>query len=166
MRAWSSSPKRWDAAAARSRACRSRRDESGKRFTAFLSLAGLSRDAAFITNAVLCNPLDAEGRNRPPTNAEIARCRPFLARTLAILDAPVVVALGRISLESLRSVAPHALDLRNDVASPAGWAGRTLIAMYHPSRQSTLHRAQHLQEDDWRRLGAILRGVRATVPVT
>jgi DNA polymerase len=142
------------------------RDESGKRFAAFLSLAGISRDAVFITNAVLCNPLDATGRNRPPTSAEIARCRPFLARTLASVDAPVVVALGRVALESLRAVAPHALDLRRDVASPAAWHGRTLIAMYHPSRQSTLHRPQHLQEDDWRRLGAVLRGERAPMPVT
>ena len=35
------------------------RDESGKRFTSFLALAGLSRGEVFITNAVLCNPLDA-----------------------------------------------------------------------------------------------------------
>ncbi|HXK34242.1 MAG TPA: uracil-DNA glycosylase family protein, partial [Dehalococcoidia bacterium] len=58
------------------------RDESGKRFAAFLALAGIPRAHAFITNAVLCNPLDAQGRNRPPAPAEVARCRPFLARTL------------------------------------------------------------------------------------
>lgn len=132
------------------------RDESGKRFTSFLSLAGISRDAVFVTNAVLCNPLDAAGRNRPPARAEIARCRPFLARTLASVHAPVVVALGRVALESLRAVAPHAVDLSRDVASPAEWHGRTLIAMYHPSRQSMLHRPQHLQEDDWRRLGDLV----------
>ncbi len=142
------------------------RDESGKRFAVFLSLAGLTREDVFVTNAVLCNPLDALGRNRPPTTAEVARCRPFLARTLANLDAPVVVALGRVALESLRTIAPHALDLRRDVATPAAWHGRTLVPMYHPSRQSTLHRPQRLQEDDWRRLGHVMRGVRATEPVT
>jgi hypothetical protein len=62
-----------------------------------------------------------------------------------------------VALESLRAIAPHGLGLRRDVASPAEWHGRTLIAMYHPSRQSTLHRAQHLQEDDWRQLGALVR---------
>src|SRR5215204_1003719 len=32
------------------------RDASGLRFSRLLSLAGLSRDQVFITNAVLCNP--------------------------------------------------------------------------------------------------------------
>ena len=73
-------------------------DESGRHFAAFLALAGLSRDGVFITNAVLCNPTDAVGRNRTPSSGEIARCRPFLARTLALIDAPVVVALGRVAL--------------------------------------------------------------------
>src|SRR5437879_877044 len=42
------------------------RDESGKRFTAFLAIARLQRDDVFITNAVLCNPVDANGHNRAP----------------------------------------------------------------------------------------------------
>jgi uracil-DNA glycosylase family 4 len=133
------------------------RDESGRRFGAFLAIAGLNREDVFITNAVLCNPLDAANRNRPPTAAEVARCRPFLVRTLDLVRAPVVVALGRVALESLRSIAPHSANLGGDVASPVPWHGRTLFAMYHPSRQSTLHRPDPLQEDDWRRLGAHLR---------
>jgi uracil-DNA glycosylase family 4 len=132
------------------------RDESGKRFAAFLALAGIARDDAFITNAVLCNPLDAQGRNRPPAPPEVARCRPFLARTLALVPAPVVVALGRVALESLRAIAPHDADLRCP-AIAVGWQGRLLVPMYHPGRQSTLHRPHALQADDWRRLGALLR---------
>ncbi len=131
------------------------RDESGRRFTAFLALAGLNRDEVFVTNAVLCNPLDAAGRNRPPTSAEIARCRPFLQRTLAIVSTPVVVTLGRVALESLRAIAPHAADLPRDVATPLPWADRILVPMYHPGRQSTLHRSHPQQEGDWRRLAAL-----------
>lgn len=141
------------------------RDEAGRRFAAFLALAGLSRDGVFITNAVLCNPTDAAGRNQTPSSGEIARCRPFLARTLALVDAPVVVALGRVALESLRALTPHDLQLRRDVATATRWAGRTLLPMYHPGRQSTLHRSHTLQEDDWRRLGDLLRGIdAATAP--
>lgn len=131
-------------------------DETGRRFDAFLRLAGIDRAETFITNAVLCNPLDDAGRNRTPTAAEIARCRPFLARTLDMVRAPVVVALGRVALESLRAIAPHDAQLPRDVASPAPWHGRSLVPMYHPSRQSTLHRGQDVQEDDWRRLGELL----------
>ena len=136
------------------------RDMSGQRFNAFLAIAGIDRGRTFITNAVLCNPFDTAGRNRPPTRSEIARCRPFLARTLAAVRAPVVVALGRVALEALRTVEPRELDLTADVARPATWARRMLVPMYHPSRQSTLHRPQEAQEADWRALGALFRALR------
>ncbi|HEY8171751.1 MAG TPA: uracil-DNA glycosylase family protein [Dehalococcoidia bacterium] len=134
------------------------RDESGKRFERFLRVAGIERTSCFVTNAVLCNPIDDAGRNRPPTPAEVARCRPFLERTLDIVRAPVVVALGRVALESLRAVAPHGASLAEHVAAPTLWNARTLVPMYHPSRQSSLHRTEELQIADWRHLGAIVRG--------
>ena len=132
------------------------RDESGRRFTKFLALAGIARDEAFITNAVLCNPLDAAGRNRAPAAAEVARCRPFLARTLDLVCAPIVVALGRVALDSLRAIAPHDASLARDVGTAVLWQGRVLVPLYHPSRQSTLHRSDADQQADWRRLGAIM----------
>lgn len=133
------------------------RDVSGQRFALFLAAAGIARNDVFITNAVLCNPLDAGGRNRPPTAHEVARCRPFLARTLDAVAAPVVITLGRIALESLRAIAPHDTLLARDVARPIDWNARVLIPMYHPSRQSTMHRAHERQLDDWVRLGTFLR---------
>jgi DNA polymerase len=133
------------------------RDESGKRFGDFLRIAAIDRAGTFVTNAVLCNPLDEMGRNRAPSRRELARCRPFLARTLEIAQAPVVVALGRVALESLRTIAPHHAEMPRDVASAIPWHNRTLVLMYHPSRQSTLHRSQAAQEEDWRRLGALVR---------
>jgi len=133
------------------------RDISGQRFNAFLDLAGIDRSRVFVSNAVLCNPLDVSGRNRPPTRAEVVRCRPFLARTLTSVRATVVVALGRVALEALRDVHPHELVMPRDVARPAQWARRTLVPMYHPSRQSTLHRPHQAQERDWLALGSLLR---------
>jgi uracil-DNA glycosylase family 4 len=133
-------------------------DESGRRFERFLALAGLSRSDVFVTNAVLCNPLDAHGRNRTPSPGEIARCRPYLERTLDAVRAPVVVALGRVALESLRAIDPHKADLGEGVGATVVWRSQLLVPLYHPSRQSTLHRSQDQQDDDWRRLGAIVRG--------
>jgi uracil-DNA glycosylase family 4 len=136
------------------------RDESGRRFNAFLALAGIAREDVFITNAVLCNPLDAAGRNRAPLASEVARCRPFLARTLEIVRAPVVVALGRVALDALRAIEPHDATLARHVGTGIAWHGRTLVPMYHPSRQSTLHRGDEAQANDWRRLGGLLASAR------
>jgi uracil-DNA glycosylase family 4 len=135
------------------------RDESGKRFAAFLAIAGVRREDVFITNAVLCNPLDGSERNRPPTAVESARCRPFLQRTLDLVRAPIVVALGRVALESVRAIARHEGQLARDCGTCIAWHGRMLVPMYHPSRQSTLHRSQLEQEDDWRRLGRIVESM-------
>src|SRR5207248_9793386 len=128
-------------------------------FNALLAIARVRREDVFITNAVLCNPLDAGGRNRPPTAIEVARCRRFLERTLDLVPAPIVVALGRVALESVRAIAPHEGQLARDCGTSITWHGRTLVAMYHPSRQSTLHRSQLEQEDDWRRLGRIVESM-------
>jgi uracil-DNA glycosylase len=138
-------------------------DESGWRFESFLRVAGLERRDVFVTNAVLCNPLDNCGRNRTPDSRELAACRPFLARTIEIVDPPVVVALGRVALASLRAIADHHATLR-DAGSVVGWQGRTLVPMYHPGRQSTLHRSHDGQEADWRRLGDFLRATLAANP--
>ena len=133
------------------------RDESGKRFGAFLEMAGIVRRDCFVTNAVLCNPLDAVGCNRSPTSAETARCRPFLERTIELVTAPVIVTLGRVALESLRAISAHDAALPLHAGTAREWRGRLLVPMYHPSRQSTLHRPQADQEADWLRLGDIVR---------
>ncbi len=135
------------------------RDASGQRFQRFLALAGLNREDCFVTNAVLCNPLDSFGRNRAPAAAERARCIPYLARTLALVDAPVVVTLGRVALEATRAIGPHAASLAEGVGRPIGWQGRTLLPLYHPGRRSTLHRSEAAQEADWHALGALLRAL-------
>jgi len=144
------------------------RDQSGRRFDAFLRIAGIDRGDAFITNAVLCNPLDHAGRNRAPTARDVSRCRPFLSRTIAIVDPPLVVALGAVALASLGAIAPHGATLAARAAQPIAWRGRTLVPMYHPGRQSLLHRPEAAQAQDWRRLGglhrAIARDRRAFVP--
>lgn len=133
------------------------RDESGRRFAAFLALAGIDRRDVFVTNAVLCNPIDRAGRNRPPSLGERARCLPYLQRTLAIVRAPVVVTLGRVALEATRAIEPHDAELPRDLAAGHAWRGRTLVPLYHPSRQATLHRPQARQDADWRALGQLVR---------
>ncbi len=136
-------------------------DVTGRRFHAFLAEAGLARSRVFITNAVLCNPLTAGGRNRRPSAREVAACRDFLAAQLVLVAAPLVAALGGVALEALPRIAPHEAVLARDVGRALSWNGagrpnRMLVPLYHPSIQSTLARPHQTQRRDWRRLGELV----------
>jgi uracil-DNA glycosylase len=124
-------------------------DQSGRNFTALLAGADIPRSRIFVTNAALCNPRDAHGRNATPTAREVANCRPFLRETLALIAAPVVVALGRVALDALHKLVPHDLVLRRDVGRPVGWNGRLLVAMYHPGPRAQVHRGFAEQQKDF-----------------
>ena len=82
-------------------------DQSGRNFARFLSSINLTRDLIFITNAVLCNPRKSSGANRKPTNQEVLNCSDFLRRQIEVLDPPVVVTLGAVSLAALKRVEYH-----------------------------------------------------------
>ncbi len=105
--------------------------QAGKLLDAMLAAAGVSRRRnAFIVNVLKCRPPG----NRNPAPAEIAACRPFLERQIALLQPKLIVVVGK--------VASHAL-LGGD-ASMASLHGRRhaltidgrtypLMATYHPS---------------------------------
>ena len=135
-------------------------DESGRRFEVLLAAAGLRRDAVFITNAVLCLPLDAVGRNRSPAARELAACSSHLAATLRAVQPSLVVTLGAVALAAVERIEPHGLGLAANVGRCVEWGGRTLIPLYHPGRQAQLHRSWDRQLEDWTLLGrALQRGV-------
>ncbi len=136
-------------------------DESGRRFESLLAVAGLRREDVFVTNAVLCNPLDAGGRNRRPKTSEVKRCSDFLRRQVEVIDPLLVVALGGVALDALGRIEGHRLSLRDGCAAPGAWFGRTLVAVYHPGRRALVHRNEARQLEDWRRLGEL---VSATEP--
>src|SRR5258708_5604147 len=89
-------------------------DASGRTFDKLMEIAGLTREDTFITNAVMCSPRTDTGANRSPTQAEVRNCNPFLARTIDLLDAPIVVAIGVTALAALERILPHGLALSRD----------------------------------------------------
>lgn len=137
-----------------------RGDRSGERLDALLAAAELDRSEVFITNAVLCNPLTGAGddaRNRRPRASELARCSPYLERTIAVVRAPVVAALGGAALDALARIEPHEVTRVSEVAGqPRWWAGRTLVPLVHPSPRTQGRRSWVQQLDDWKRLGELV----------
>lgn len=136
-------------------------DQSGRNFDALLACAGLRREQVFITNALLCNPQDAQGRNRPPHREELANCRDWLARQLAVVAAPIVAPLGAVALAALDTIAPHGLRLREAVGVAVPWHGATLFPLYHPGPRAQVHRPVAAQRADFVALGDLARRLQA-----
>jgi uracil-DNA glycosylase family 4 len=135
-------------------------DVAGARFERLLEEAGLQRADVFVTNAVLCLPIDALGRNRTPRSAELRACASWLEETLRVIDPAFVVAMGAVALGALALIEPHGLRVSNAGESPTGWFGRELAAVYHPAARSQVHRPWAAQVEDWRRIGTFARDVR------
>lgn len=131
-------------------------DRTGRTFDLLLASAGLRRSDLFITNAVLCNPRDAQGRNDRPTRREIANCSSHLLRLLAILDPAWVVTLGVVALQAVGAIEPHTALLQRDVGQSIPWFGRFLVPLYHPGPRALIHRPLYLQERDYRRLADLI----------
>ncbi|MCL0101633.1 uracil-DNA glycosylase [Dehalococcoidia bacterium] len=131
-------------------------DRSGKNFEMLLPHAGLQRENIFITNAVLCNPKDHEGRNDRPTTLEVGNCSSFLREILDIIQPRYVVALGQIGLDALNILTPHKLTLKVHVARAVDWRGVKVIPLYHPSARAMVHRPFAQQVLDYRKVHDIL----------
>lgn len=110
-------------------------DQSGQNFDRFLASIGLGREHIFITSAALCNPRTESGANRKPSKAEMGNCSQFLRRTLEVVNPALVVTLGSVALDALRSIESHPLTLRESAARIHHWNGRVLVPIYHPSPQ-------------------------------
>ena len=110
-------------------------DQSGRNFERFLTSINLQRSDIFITSAALCNPRTGTGANRRPTTSELRNCSDFLGRTIALVDPSVIVTLGMVALDALKSLQYHELNLRKDAGKIRLWNGRLLVPLYHPSPQ-------------------------------
>lgn len=129
-------------------------DQSGKNFDRFLASAGLPRSEIFITSAALCNPRTATGANRRPTATELRNCSNFLRRTIELIDPRVIVTLGGVALEALKTIESHPFTLRDDAAKLREWNGRTLVPLYHPSPQVLItSRDERAQRRDYKIVG-------------
>jgi uracil-DNA glycosylase family 4 len=132
-------------------------DQSGRNFSRFIASIPLKRESVFITNAVLCNPRKPTGSNRKPTAAEVLNCSEFLRRQIEVVDPPVIVTLGAVSLAALRWVEYHDLSLRHAVGQIHEWNGRLLVPVYHPSPQVLAsHRREAAQLRDYKAIARAL----------
>ena len=102
---------------------------AGRLLDAMLAAIGLDRhQGVFITNVIKSRPPE----NRDPKTAEIEACRPWLDAQIELVRPMAILAVGRISAQSLTGSSRTIGKLRNQWHA-VGEAGIPLRATYHPA---------------------------------
>ncbi|ESS73852.1 phage SPO1 DNA polymerase-like protein [Methyloglobulus morosus KoM1] len=109
-------------------------DEQGKPFvgkagqllTEMLRAVGLERDAVFITNILKCRPPG----NRDPKPDEAESCDGYLRRQRELIKPKIILAVGRISAQTLLKTDAPIGKLRGKVHN---MDGTPLVVVYHPA---------------------------------
>ena len=100
----------------------------GQLLNQMLRAAGVTREQVYIANILKCRPPD----NRDPQAEEISACADSLARQVALVQPGLILAVGRISAQSL-------LDTKTPVGRLRGQVHRygeqeiPLVVTYHPA---------------------------------
>jgi uracil-DNA glycosylase len=109
---------------------------AGRRLRSWLEPAGLGTEEAFYARLYIAAVAKCFPGKRPrggdvrPSPAMVRTCRPWLLRELALVEAPLVIAVGTLALHEL---APGiALDDAVGTRLRLG-DGRPLVALPHPS---------------------------------
>jgi DNA polymerase len=127
---------------------------AGELLTKILLAIERTREQVYIANIVKCRP----PQNRDPQPEEVAACRSYLDRQIALVQPRVIVALGRVAAQTL---------LGND--SPVGrlrgswWevAGVPVRVTYHPA---ALLRDPGLKRPTWEDMKIVRDRLRETAP--
>jgi DNA polymerase len=126
---------------------------AGQLLDSLLAGAGLNRAEVWITNVVKCRP----PANRDPLPEEIDVCtRSYLDAQLRLINPPIIVTLGRISMGKYLPGAKI-----GDVHGQMRRVGdRHVIAMYHPAAALRQPSLKPVLEADFARLPALLKQAR------
>ena len=124
---------------------------SGQLLERMLAAIGLVRTDVYITNTLYWRPPG----NRDPSTEEIAACRPFTERQIALVAPRILVALGAPAAKTLLQTAEGIMKLRGRWMSYEGSglsAPIDLMPMFHPA---FLLRSPARKREAWRDLLAV-----------
>jgi DNA polymerase len=105
---------------------------SGQLLDRMLATIGLDRTSVYITNILPWRPPG----NRQPTPQEIAMCKPFVEKHIALVQPQILVLVGGVAMKALFNTNEGIMRLRGTWQSytPAELeAPIKAIATYHPS---------------------------------
>ncbi len=101
--------------------------QAGKLLDAMLASLDIARGKrVYIANAVKCRPPG----NRTPEAAEMAACRPYLERQIALLKPKIIVLLGKAAVHAVLHEDKSLASLRGQRFE---FAGVPVVVTYHPA---------------------------------
>jgi uracil-DNA glycosylase family 4 len=101
--------------------------QAGKLLDNMLAALDISRtNKVYIANAVKCRPPG----NRTPEAAEMAACRPYLERQIALLKPKIIVLLGKAAVHTILHDDKSLASLRGKRFE---YAGIPVVVTYHPA---------------------------------
>lgn len=101
--------------------------QAGKLLDNMLAALDIARgNKVYIGNAVKCRPPG----NRTPEAAEMAACKPFLERQIALLKPKIIVLLGKAAVHSVLHDDKALAALRGKAHE---YAGIPVVVTYHPA---------------------------------
>lgn len=99
---------------------------AGQLLTKIIEAIGMKREQVLIGNVNRCRPPG----NRPPMPDEVAACKPYLLREIAIVQPEVIVVLGNTATKNL-------LDTREGITRIRGtfqdYKGIKVMPTFHPA---------------------------------
>ena len=155
---------------------------AGKELMDSLSSVGLSRNDVYITSAVRSRPykwgtkkkrngeIIERKYNRAPTKKEIIAHAPILDAEIADIKPPLIVTLGNVGLQRLigsqaKVTELHGVLLETPILKWDEGEGAFketeenyhIFPTFHPASVFYNPPVRYLKEDDWRKLGEILK---------
>lgn len=138
---------------------------AGQLLDKMIAAMGLKREQVFIGNIAKCHPMvnptdpEAHGNDRAPNAGEIAVCRKYIERQIAVISPKYVVALGGVAAKALISDTKslgalrgkfHLLRLDSvELKKPV-----KILATYHPA---ALLRNPNWKKDAWADLQMVMK---------
>ena len=125
---------------------------SGKLLTKLFELAGLRREAVFITSVIKHRP----PMNRKPTRTEITECIPYLRGQLGIIRPKAVVLLGSTALNSILGMEIGKITQLH--GKTVEREGTTYFIAYHPAAGlRSVNVVCPMMNEDFKKLGDLLK---------
>ncbi|NGZ05162.1 MAG: uracil-DNA glycosylase [Magnetococcales bacterium] len=100
--------------------------ETRELVTGMIRAAGWQRDQVYVTYVVKCRPPG----DRNPKSDEIRLCQTYWIQELETIRPRIIVALGKVAVETLLGPVGQLATIRGQLHS---WRGIPVIPLYHPA---------------------------------